>query len=142
ASLGYAVANMTGANRLLIGLGWSSVVFVTWLRYRQRMVALDPDQALEMLVLLIASAYAVTIPFKGELSLLDTVLLVPLFLGYAWVASRAPAEEPHLVGPTALLGGLHSLWRRLWVAGMFGFATFAIFVSAEPFAHSLVETGE
>ena len=27
---GYAVANMTGANRLLIGVGWSAVVLLAW----------------------------------------------------------------------------------------------------------------
>src|SRR6187200_1227196 len=31
-----ALANMTGANRLLIGLGWSSVVFIAWYRTRRR----------------------------------------------------------------------------------------------------------
>ena len=28
-----ALANMTGANRLLIGLGWTSVVFIAWYRH-------------------------------------------------------------------------------------------------------------
>jgi len=31
-----ALANMTGANRLLIGVGWSSVVFIAWFRSRRR----------------------------------------------------------------------------------------------------------
>src|SRR5262249_30663340 len=31
-----ALANMTGANRLLIGIGWSMVVFVAWFRKRGR----------------------------------------------------------------------------------------------------------
>src|SRR5262249_57925067 len=30
-----ALANMTGANRLLIGIGWSMVVFVGWYRSRR-----------------------------------------------------------------------------------------------------------
>src|SRR5437667_115873 len=30
-----ALANMTGANRLLIGLGWTSVVFIAWYRTRR-----------------------------------------------------------------------------------------------------------
>jgi cation:H+ antiporter len=34
----YAVANMTGANRLLIGLGWSAVVLLAWWRTRSRRV--------------------------------------------------------------------------------------------------------
>src|SRR6476646_115837 len=31
-----ALANMTGSNRLLIGIGWSMVVFIAWWRYRKR----------------------------------------------------------------------------------------------------------
>ncbi len=43
----YAVANMTGANRLLIGLGWSMVVFVAWWRIQRRRTApLHLQQAL------------------------------------------------------------------------------------------------
>src|SRR4029077_1798582 len=30
-----ALANMTGANRLLIGIGWASVVFIAWYRTRR-----------------------------------------------------------------------------------------------------------
>ena len=39
--MGYATANMTGANRLLIGLGWSAVVLLYWARSRKRSVTLD-----------------------------------------------------------------------------------------------------
>jgi len=31
----YATANMTGANRLLIGVGWACVVFTYWLKTRR-----------------------------------------------------------------------------------------------------------
>ena len=34
-----ALANMTGANRLLIGIGWSMVVFIAWYRIRVRATA-------------------------------------------------------------------------------------------------------
>src|SRR4029077_5565922 len=32
---GLALANMTGANRLLIGIGWSMVVFIAWYQIRR-----------------------------------------------------------------------------------------------------------
>ncbi len=32
----YAVANMTGSNRLLIGVGWSSVVILAWWHSRRQ----------------------------------------------------------------------------------------------------------
>ena len=38
---GYAVANMTGANRLLIGIAWPMVIVIAWLRFRRRSVELD-----------------------------------------------------------------------------------------------------
>src|SRR5829696_7619181 len=51
AQQGYAVANMTGANRLLIGIGWSAVVLVAWLKHGIKRLTLDRGQALEMTVL-------------------------------------------------------------------------------------------
>jgi cation:H+ antiporter len=141
AEQGYAVANMTGANRLLVGLGWSAVVLVAWWRRRTRQVMLDRTQALELGVLLLATLYALVIPFKGELNLLDTAILLGLFVAYTWATTRMPAEEPHLVGPAATLGALPKPGRRLATAILFAYAAYAIFVSAEPFAHGLVETG-
>src|SRR5438128_5395186 len=41
----YATANMTGGNRLLIGVGWATAVLALWLRYRHREVRLPPAQA-------------------------------------------------------------------------------------------------
>ncbi len=141
AQLGYAVANMTGANRLLVGLGWSSIVLFAWLHHRARVVELERSSAIEMFVLLLASLYALTIPFKGELSLLDTAVLVPMFCWYAWMAAHAPPEEPDLAGPAALIGRLPKTRRRMAVGGMFAFAAYVIFIAAHPFAHGLVEAG-
>jgi cation:H+ antiporter len=138
---GYAVANMTGANRLLIGVGWSSIVLLAWWRHGARRVVLERSQALEMSVLLAATLYALVIPFKGELNLLDTAILLTLFGVYTWATSRAPSEEPELAGPAATLGQLPVTPRRLVTAGLFAYAAYAIFVSAEVFAHGLVETG-
>src|SRR4051794_30572772 len=76
AEQGYAVANMTGANRLLVGLGWSLIVLVGWWRHGTRQVTLERNQALELGVLLLATLYALIIPFKGELNLLDTAVLL------------------------------------------------------------------
>ena len=141
AQAGYAVANMTGANRLLIGLGWSSIVLLAWWRRGARRVVLEPSQALEMSVLLAATVYALVIPFKGELNLLDTAVLLALFGAYTWMTTRAPAEEPELAGPAATLGRLPPRRRRGTTAALGVFAAYSIFISAEPFAHALVDTG-
>src|SRR5688500_2750101 len=92
----YAVANMTGANRLLIGIGWSAIVLVAWLRFRATKVTLERSQAIELAILLAATLYAFTIPFRGGISLIDTVVFVTLFGLYTWAAARAPSHEPEL----------------------------------------------
>jgi cation:H+ antiporter len=141
AQAGYAVANMTGANRLLIGLGWSSIVLLGWWRHGARRVVLERSQALEMSVLLAATVYALLIPFKGELNVLDTAVLLALFGAYTWATARAPAEQPELAGPAATLGRLPPGRRRGIIAALGVFAAYSIFISAEPFAHALVDTG-
>jgi cation:H+ antiporter len=142
AQAGYAVANMTGGNRLLIGLGWSSVMLLAWWRHGARRVRLDGDQVLEMGILLVATIYALVIPFKGELNVLDTAVLLSLFGIYSWAVARAPAEQPHLVGPAAIIARSPTRRRRTITGALFAFAAFAIFVSAEPFAHALVDSGK
>src|SRR5205809_7139774 len=47
----YATANMTGANRLLIGVGWAAVVFAFWLKTRKKAVQLEPAHKIEVLYL-------------------------------------------------------------------------------------------
>ncbi|HEY8476968.1 MAG TPA: sodium:calcium antiporter [Chloroflexota bacterium] len=138
----YAVANMTGANRLLIGVGWSLVVFLFWWRTRQRAVQLHEDEGLELGTMGLATLYAFTIPLKGYISLLDAAVLVGLFGLYAWSTSRHPPEEPELVGPAATIGRLPRGPRRAATVALFLYAAVAILASAEPFAEGLVESGK
>jgi cation:H+ antiporter len=141
AEQGYAIANMTGANRLLIGLGWSGVVLLAWWRHGAHTVELHLSQALELGVLLVATLYALLLPLNSELGLVNAALLLAIFGFYTWATSRAPSEQPELVGPAAYVGQLGASPRRLATFGLFAFAAVAIFLAAEPFAESLVETG-
>ncbi|CAA9280352.1 MAG: Sodium/calcium exchanger family protein [uncultured Chloroflexia bacterium] len=137
----FAVANMTGANRLLIGVAWPMVVAIGWFRFRQTYVRLDRGHGLELIVLLVASIYAVTIPFKGEISLLDFVILAAIFGFYIWRLSKLPAERPHLAGPAAAIASLATVPRRLTTGGVALAAAVAILFVAEPFAEALIESG-
>jgi cation:H+ antiporter len=141
-----ALANMTGANRLLIGLGWTMVVFIAWRRYKgrgQRMeqVTLERTHAVELSFLSVATVYSLTLPLKHSITLIDSVVLVSLFVLYMVRISKAPAEEPHLVGPAEALGQLEKAKRRAAVIGLFLFAALVILLCAEEFAHALKETG-
>ncbi|MCC7023624.1 MAG: hypothetical protein IT338_12420, partial [Thermomicrobiales bacterium] len=138
---GYAVANMTGANRLLIGLAWPMVIAIVWFRTRQRSVMLDPSHGLELIALLAATLYAFTIPFKGSLSLVDMVVLGAIFAVYIYRLTKLPSEEPHLVGPAQTIGALPSAQRRAVTAVLAVAAAVIVLLVAKPFATALVGTG-
>lgn len=142
-----ALANMTGANRLLIGLGWTMVVFIAWQQLKkrgQRMdgVELERSHAVELSFLSVATVYSLTLPLKSSITLVDSVVLVGIFVLYMIRISKAPAQEPHLVGPAQALGQLGKVPRRAAVVGLFAFAALIILLCAEEFAHALVESGD
>jgi cation:H+ antiporter len=137
----FAVANMTGGNRLLIGLGWSFVFFLFWYRTRGRLLRLERVHTIDVIALGAATAYSLTIPFKGSISLVDSAVLGAIFVVYVAIIARLESEEPELVGPARAVGGLPRTQRRVALVAMFLFAAFGIFLSADPFAEGLIHTG-
>lgn len=137
----YATANMTGANRLLIGVGWATVVIAFWLKTGLREISLAKEQRLEVLTLVIATLYSFVIPLKGTLSPVDAFFLVLLFIGYMTVASRAHVVEPELEGPPEMIAQFLPWVRRAFTLGFFAYAGLTIFSAAEPFAESLLKSG-
>ena len=141
-----ALANMTGANRLLIGVGWPMVVFVGWLAWRRRGqpsrgIVLERSRSVEIAYLAAACVYSLTLPLRRTLTIVDAVILVGLFLAYTVRIARAPAVHPELIGPARYLGGLPQRRRRIAVIGLFVVAAAVIVATAEHFAEALVETG-
>ncbi|MEU0514881.1 sodium:proton exchanger [Amycolatopsis sp. NPDC006125] len=143
----YAAANMTGSNRLLLGLGWSVVVLITLALARRRSgksvraLVLESGYRVELGFLAIASVVAFLIPLTGQIPLLLGFALLGFFVFYLWKVSRAEAGEPHLVGPAATIAQLPKRGRRALVVGLFAFAAVVIVACAEPFAHALIATG-
>lgn len=134
----YAAANMTGANRLLIGIGWSLVAIVAMFKLRKKEIELDEGIRLEFFVLLLASLYCFLIPMKGKISLFDTLILCLMFLLYVYLATKAEREEFTLVGVPAYLCCFPARKRRTFVVLMLAFATFVILISVKAFAEGLV----
>jgi len=134
----FAAANMTGANRLLIGVGWSTVLLVFWASTRKRAIELAPNHRLEILTLFVATVYAFVIPLKRTLSIVDTFFFIGLFILYIRKASRGHVEEPGLAGPSERLALLPRAWRRAVTVLLFLLPAYAIFISAEPFANGLL----
>lgn len=138
-----AIANMTGANRLLVGMAWPVIFLIHFLKTRRNQMRVAKGNALGILFLGAATLYSFSIPLRGHLSLLDTAVMFSLFGVYLYFTSRQPPEKHRVLeGPAAALGALSKLPRRLTTIGIFVYAAGVIFASAEPFAKGLVATGE
>lgn len=142
AQKGLAIANMTGGNRLLIGVGWPIVFALFFYRTRLGALIVDRQRALELTFLTIATLYVIFIPLRHGITLIDSIVLVSMFLCYLFFTSRQESEEVELVGPSRAMGSLPHLRRRSLVILLLVYSAVVIFASAEPFADSLVEIGE
>ena len=136
-----ATANMTGANRLLIGIGWSLVVLLYWFKTRNRSLSIGGGASPALAILLIATLYAFTIVLRGQLHIADTLVLGSLFCLFVWTNFKSEVVEAELVGPSALIGALPTAKRRTVIIIMFIIAAGTILIVAEPFVESLKETG-
>jgi cation:H+ antiporter len=137
----FAIANMTGANRLLVGLGWPLILFLYILVKKKKEVVLHETQRVEIFYLAMATLYSFTIPLKGSMNLVDTAILVTLFILYTRRASQIESPEPELVGPVKIIANMKTAPRRAMTIFFFLYAGLVIFFVSEPFADSLVGLG-
>ena len=133
-------ANVTGSNRLLIGIGWSAVILIYWFK-RRTALDLRGHLSLELTVLVVATLLTFLIFFMDQVHIVLAAILIGIYLFYLWSTSRQPSEEPELMGPAAAVGNLPVALRRTVVVLLFVFSAAVILVAAEPFVEALVETG-
>jgi cation:H+ antiporter len=150
-----ALANMTGANRVLVGVGWPLVVLVASLavlRARRQgetdsasshagRVTMPRTMSAEVVFLGIATLYSLHLPLRTSLTLIDTIVLVSIFVLYAWRLSKAPTQRPDLWGTAAWVGAKDDRARKRTYIAMFTVAALIILATAEHFAENLVDTG-
>ncbi len=142
-----ALANMMGANRLLIGIGWSLVVLVAWRRTRSTRgdllhgVVLERPHSIELSFLALASVWCLTLPLRHTVGLVDTCVLFAVFGGYGARLLGAPSVEPELEGVAAWLGALPTARRRAAAVGLLVAAAAVVFLCADTFADALVAAG-
>ena len=137
----FAVANMTGGNRLLIGMGWALIVLVYAWKFRKQEVVLEKRMRLETGVLLAATLYSFLIPLKGTLSLIDTAVFFGLFLFYFSRLLKSGAHEPQAEGPVAVIQRWPKFPRRIFVLSFFTIAAWTIYAASHPFAEGLLTLG-
>ncbi|BAX90363.1 sodium:proton exchanger [Mycobacterium shigaense] len=143
----YAAANMTGSNRLLMGLGWPVVVLVSIVVARKSGagkptgLTLEPANRVELGFLLFAGVVAFAIPATGQIHFALGLALLAWFGFYLYKISHGDVEEPDLIGTAAALGALSDLLRRIIVGGLFVVSGAVILLCAKPFADNLVAAG-
>ncbi|MEV1286207.1 sodium:proton exchanger [Micromonospora sp. NPDC049679] len=144
----YAAANMTGANRLLIGVAWPLLVAAAIWAVRRRgqpgdrtAVQLEPHRRTEIVFLAIATVYALVIPATGRLAWYDTIILGGLFLLYLLRIRHGDEHEEKLIGVAARVATQPTVRRRVTVVALFAAASAVVLTAAEPFGRALVDAG-
>jgi cation:H+ antiporter len=150
-----AVANMTGANRILIGLGWSGIAIYTIYRatrvndsaveqtesFLGNRVMLDRNIAKEIVFLFAATAFAFLVPMGAGIGWVDMAVLVGLYVVYIWVALKGPDTHEDQIGIPAYLQNRAKPYRIATVLTLFVFSGAVILLAVEPFAHGLEQLG-
>jgi cation:H+ antiporter len=147
----YAAANMTGSNRLLMGIGWPVVVMVG-LYAAQKMsggkadvsksvLPLESGNRIELGFLLVAGLIAFIVPATGRIHLVLGIAMLAWFGFYLYKLTRGEPEQPELVGTAAAIGALPTRTRRRLVVALFVLSGVVILMCAAPFANSLIDAG-
>ena len=143
-----AVANLTGAIRLLLGLGWPMIYFVFAWSARRRgdpahaPIKLQREHAIEVIGLIPPLLYFVVIVWKQTISWLDAVVLLALYVVYLLVLLRNPPHSVEELGDAAVV----SRWayrQRGWrqkaaIGALFAGGGFLLYVTAHPFLESML----
>jgi cation:H+ antiporter len=142
----FAAANMTGSNRLLLGLGWPLVLLLlmVWGRRSGRPVTalvIKPSRRVELAFLGLAGLYCLSFPLRRGIHWTDGVVLIGLYGLYVWRLAKEERAEPELIGVAARLGALSWSRRRLTLTFIFVWSAFIVVLVAKPFADALLDGG-
>jgi len=149
-NIGLATANFTGALRLLVGLGWPLIYFVSTvfnLRKHRREgnlgpITLDNEHSVELIGFFIPTLYLFLIVWKASLGIWDSVILIAMYLVYISILLRMPpkeeedAEEIEPI-PRYVLSR-PKLWRNTIIWSCFLAGAIVIYFVAHPFLESMM----
>ena len=143
-----AIANLTGAIRLLLGMGWPLIYFVSAFSRRkdatQRLpaIALEREHAIEICGLIPPLLYFLVIVAKRAFGWVDAVVLIALYAGYLALLLRAPrrAAEALEEAPAVSRWAYRQRgWRRpLVIGGLLAVGGGLLYATAHPFLESML----
>ena len=139
----YVTANLTGASRLLLGFAVALPAMIGLLRGRWGVapigrLSLASPHRLELAILALASLWALRGISRGQLTLLDAVVLISLYVLYLRRVMTIGGDAPPPIGVAAQLEGLPKRDRKRWVRGLMLYAASVILLTAVPFGDAVL----
>lgn len=143
------LANFTGSNRLLMGLGWPSIFFIYYyahyLKHRKkpaRDIKLKESHVLEVLALLFGCLYFIKILITNQVTLFDSSVFLAIFVYYFWALSKLPPEHEEnmkdlLAPPRLLAENKNKKLRSVYLLILFVISGVTLVFVAHPFLESM-----
>ncbi len=142
------MANLTGALRLLTGLGWPMIYFTAAMFHRAqrkqplRCILLEEEHCVEVVGLLPPLLYMFFVWWKASLNLFDAGVLILIYAAYLAVLSRIPPQEAETIDdleliPRTIVKSRRAL-RNAVIFALFAGGGVLIYFMAEPFLGSLL----
>ncbi|HEX6894827.1 MAG TPA: hypothetical protein VF146_06120 [Bryobacteraceae bacterium] len=143
----YLLAGLTGALRLLTGLGWPMIYFAAATMHRKRegrplrRIVLEGEHSVQVVGLMLPLAYMGIVLWKRSVNLIDAVVLTAMYAAFLAVLGRMPPQEEEGIEdleriPRAIV--LSPRGRRIFlITAFFLIGGGLIYFAAEPFLGSL-----
>ena len=143
-----AIANLTGAIRLLLGLGWPMIYFVFAFASRRRggqllpRIKLEPEHSIEVMGLVPPLLYFIVVLWRQRIGAIDAVVLIGLYVVYLWILMRTPPREVESLAEAPAVSRWayrQPGWRqKAAIGGLFAVGGGLLYVTAHPFLESMI----
>ena len=143
-----AIANLTGAIRLLLGLGWPMIYFTFAFfgrtRHSRRLprIQLDREHATEVVGLIPPLLYFIVIVLKGTITWIDALVLLGLYFAYLWVLLLHPPRDAENLSEAPRVSQWayrQKAWRqKAAIGGLFASGGLLLYAAAHPFLESML----
>ena len=142
------MANLTGALRLLTGLGWPMIYGTAAVFHRRRYkrplreIRLRDEHSVEVIGLLASMTWVAVVAWKRSLNLWDAAILIMVYAAYLALLQRMPSEGAEAIEdleavPRAIVTAPRGV-RIATITGLFVVGGGLIYLMAEPFLASLL----
>jgi len=143
-------ANFTGSLRLLTGVAWPMIFFVSFFSLKgdkkvpitKHRVVLEAEHAVSVVALLPPLLYFTVIWAKASLTLLDSAILIFLYLLYLFALRKIPPEDAETIEELPkiprLVLSLPGMWKGIGVLGLFAIGGVMLWFITPTFLDSML----